>query len=268
MSKKILAALLAGILLLQAPLQSFAWGQNGHRIVGEIAYRHLTPKAKKAIDDLLHKQKLALIATWPDFIKSDTTGKYEKMSTWHYVDAPAEGNEASFRQFLQNKKEDNAFNKEADFIKTLKDPRASREDKLFALTFLVHVVGDIHQPLHVGTSEEGSGGNKISVTWNGQTTNLHSIWDDKLIEFQNLSYTEYSNALDTATVAEVKAMQQGTYIDWMYESHLLANGILNEVKSGDRLNTYRYNYYHLDMLNQQLLKGGLRLAAVLNQIYK
>ncbi|PUZ26804.1 S1/P1 Nuclease [Chitinophaga costaii] len=268
MGKKIIAALLAGILLLQVPLQSFAWGKNGHRIVGEIAYRHLTKKAQKAVDKLLGRQKLALVANWPDFIKSDTTGQYKHIDTWHYIDAPSEGDEASFLQFLQNKKEDNAYNKGADFIKTLKDPSASQEDKLFALILLTHVVGDIHQPLHVGTSEEGSGGNKISVTWNGLTTNLHSVWDDKLIEFQGLSYTEYSNALDTASAAEVKAIQQGSYVDWMYESHLLANGLLNEVKSGDKLNTFRYTYYHIGMLDRQLLKGGLRLAAVLNEIYK
>lgn len=268
MRKKILAAFLAGVLLLQAPLASFAWGPNGHRIVGEIAYRHLTPKAKQAVDAILAKQKLALISNWPDFIKSDTTGKYEKMSTWHYIDAPAAADETVFINYLKAAKEDNAYNKEADFIKTLKDPKSTKAEKLFALTFLTHVIGDVHQPLHVGSSEEGSGGNKISVTWNNNPTNLHSVWDEKLIDFQVLSYTEYSNALDTATAKDIAAIQKGSYVDWMYESHLLANDILAEVKSGDKLNTFRYNYQHVAIMNRQLLKGGLRLAGVLNEIYK
>lgn len=268
MGKKILAALLAGILLLQVPMQAFAWGKTGHRIVGEIAYRHLTPKAKKAVDAILGRQKLALIATWPDFIKSDTTGKYKETNTWHYIDAPEKADMGQFLQYAKSKEEANAYSKEQDFINTLKDPKASQADKLFALTFLTHVVGDIHQPLHVGTSEEGSGGNKISVTWNNLPTNLHSVWDEKLIEFQDLSYTEYSNAIDTASAADIKAIVSGTYTDWMYESHVLANGILAEVHSGDKLNVYKYDYYHHALLNRQLLKGGLRLAAILNEIYK
>jgi len=265
MLKKLYHALL-GMLLL-APVSGFAWGVTGHRVVAEIASHHLSPQARKAITALLGRQSMAMVANWPDFIKSDTTHKYDRTSPWHYLDFPANCTRAQFDEVIKaHATGDNLYAQTEALIKQLKDPATSKEDKVFALSFLIHMIGDMHQPLHAGRDED-QGGNKIQVMWFDKQTNLHRVWDEHLIEFQQLSYTEYTNALDTATAATVKKIQGGTVADWIFESNQLSGKVYSLTHANDKLN-YRYNFWFVNDLNNQLLKGGLRLAAVLNQIYK
>jgi hypothetical protein len=252
--------------LLLCPLNTFAWGPTGHRIVGEIASRHLTPQARKAVSAILGKQSMAMVANWPDFIKSDTTHKYDNTSSWHYLDFPPNSDRQQFESVAQKATGQNLYVETQAMIKTLKDPAAKQADKQFALTFLIHLIGDMHQPLHVGHADD-EGGNKIKLSWFDRPTNLHRVWDEHLIEYQQLSYTEYTQALDTASVNEVNQYQHGTIKDWMFESNQIADRIYKVTKADDKL-SYRYNYWFVKDLNQQLLKGGLRLAAILNGIYK
>lgn len=258
--------LLAGLLLPFLPLQGYSWGPNGHRIVAEIASHHLTPQARKAIQLLLGRQSLAMISNWPDFIKSDTTHKYDHTSRWHYLDFPAEADAAKFDAVLKSAKGENLYSQTQALIGQLKSPTVSKEQKIFALTFLVHLIGDMHQPLHVGRDED-QGGNKVTVYWFDRSTNLHRVWDEHLIDFQQLSYTEYAKALDIAPAATVSKLQSGSVRDWMFESHVLADKVYAKTKEGDKL-SYHYNYWFQEDLNQQLLKGGLRLAATLNEIFR
>jgi hypothetical protein len=258
--------LLSCLLLPLLPLTSFGWGPTGHRVVAEIAWQHLTPQARKAIIALLGRQPLAMIANWPDLIKSDTTHKYDHTSSWHYMDFPGNISRERFNALLPAGKGENLYVETNAMIQQLKSTTASKEQKVFALTFLVHLIGDMHQPLHIGRDED-QGGNKVSLFWFNQPTNLHRMWDEHLIEFQQLSYTEYTKALDIASDATVKQRQSGSIADWMYESHVLSDKIYAKTKEGDKL-SFRYNYWFLDDLNQQLLKGGLRLAAVLNTTFK
>lgn len=261
---KKLRPFLLGILLF--PLNTFAWGPTGHRVVAEVASRHLTPQARKAITAILGKQSMAMVANWPDFIKSDTTHKYDHMSSWHYLDFPANSDRQQFDSYLQKATGENLYVETQAMVKTLKNTASSQADKQFALAFLIHLIGDMHQPLHVGHADD-EGGNKIQLTWFDRPTNLHRVWDEHLIEFQLLSYTEYTQALDTASVTVINQYQRGTINDWMFESNQLADKIYKLTKAGDKL-SYRYNYWFIKDLNQQLLKGGLRLAAILNGIYK
>ena len=258
-------ALIVAFLL---PLASFAWGPNGHRIVAEIAWLHLTPKARKAISKILEGQSMqgmAMIANWPDFIKSDTTHQYDHTNSWHYLDFPAAIDRAKFDQLLHAATGENLYTETQAMIKDLKNRGLSEDKKLFALTFLVHMIGDMHQPLHVGRDED-LGGNKINVMWFDKPSNLHRVWDEQLIDFQQLSYTEYTNALNVATAAQIKTIQSGSIADWMYESHLLADKVYAYTTPDAKL-SYRYNYVFVKDLNQQLLKGGLRLAAILNEAF-
>jgi hypothetical protein len=128
------------------------------------------------------------------------------------------------------------------------------------------MLGDMHQPLHVGRDED-LGGNKINVTWFYTPSNLHRVWDEQLIDYQQLSYTEYTKALNIATPAAVKSYQSGSIADWMYESHQLSDRVYALTQPDSKL-SYRYNFIFVNDLNSQLLKGGLRLAAVLNNLYK
>jgi hypothetical protein len=235
------------------------WGVTGHRTIGEIAEKHLSKKAQKQIADLLQGQGLAFVSTFGDEIKSDK--KYSKYYTWHFVNFP-------FDTKYENSKKD----KDGDIvmgieycINTLKDPNASQEDKVFYLKFLVHLVGDLHQPLHVGRSED-KGGNDIKVLWHYKKSNLHRVWDSEMIEFYNMSYTELSSNRKKLSNAQVESIAQGTVLDWTYESQALAKKIYKSAKQDEKL-SYRYSYVHFDLVRSQLQKSGIRLAKILNDVF-
>jgi hypothetical protein len=149
----------------------------------------------------------------------------------------------------------------------LKKKDLSKENKLLYLRMVIHIVEDIHQPLHVGHTED-KGGNDVKVTWFNNATNLHSVWDSQLIEFQQLSYTEYTAMINHTTVAERTEWQKAPISQWLFESSQIANKLYSETKTGDVLNGYKYNFEHIATVNQQLLKAGVRLAGILNQIFR
>jgi hypothetical protein len=116
--------------------------------------------------------------------------------------------------------------------------------------------------------KEDLGGNRIFLTWFGEKSNLHRVWDESLIDFQQLSYTEYTSAINHATKQQVKDWQSASLQDCVFESYQICNQIYaTGIKNDDRL-SYRYNFDWIGTVNQQLLKGGIRLAKVLNDIYK
>jgi len=251
-------------LLFCLPFTSMAWGKTGHRIVGQIAESYLTPKAKAAIKAILGNESIAMASNWADFIKSDSA--YNYLYNWHFVDVPDSFSKADFKDFLEKDTAANAYNKLNFLIKELKDKNLSKDKKLLYLRMLIHIVGDIHQPLHVGRSSD-LGGNKIKVKWFKDDTNLHAVWDDKLIDFQELSYTEYANAINFTTPAQRAAWQKTPIWQWLYESNQIAFSLYDEITEPEQKLSYSYNYEHYATLNQQLLKGGVRLAGILNAIF-
>ncbi|MCK7558317.1 S1/P1 nuclease [Chitinophaga sedimenti] len=204
--------------------KAHAWGPIGHRVIGEIASNHLSEKAKKGVASLIGRETLAMISNWPDFIKSDTTNKYNHTSKWHYVDFTGNISRAEFEKELRAMKGENLYTQLLSMSQQLKNPSISKEKKVEALKWLVHLVGDLHQPLHVGRDED-QGGNKIQIFWFDRPSNLHRLWDEHLIEFQQYSYTEYTKILDIAPATQVKSYQAGTIIDWLYESHILSDKV-------------------------------------------
>lgn len=252
--------LLLPVLLFTYP--AFCWGLTGHRVIGEIAEQHLSKKAKKETRKLIGKETLAWWANWPDFIKSDST--WNHASKWHYVDMPS--GHLDKEQFLTRLKSlpaPNLYTQIKEMQAQLKDRSLPAAQRKNALSFLVHLIGDLHQPLHVGRHDD-AGGNKIVVYWFGEKTNLHSVWDSHFVESQQYSYTEYSKLLDIASPEQVKAWQSSTLDDWFYESHVLADSIYDSTPNESKL-SYKYNYQFQDILNKQLLKGGIRLAGILNE---
>ena len=252
------------ILLLFIFIQSQAnegpkWGPTGHRTIGEIAETHLSKKAKKQIDNLLRGEGLAFVSTFGDEIKSDK--QYDKFYNWHFVNFP-----------FDTKYEDSDKSPKGDIvsgidfcIKTLKDPGSSDKDKVFYLKLLVHLIGDLHQPLHVGRSED-KGGNDIKVKWHYKSSNLHRVWDSEMIESWNMSYTELADNIPNLSKEQIKVVQSGSVLDWTYESQALAKKVYASAKMDDKL-SYRYSYQHLDEVRSQLQKSGIRLAKVLNDIF-
>ncbi|MDB5153609.1 MAG: nuclease [Mucilaginibacter sp.] len=264
MKLNIFKKLILGIAIIYAPLQSMAWGAEGHRIAGQIADSYLTPKARAAIKAILGNESIAITSNWADFIKSDPN--YNYLSTWHYIDLDKVYTYAELQEYLNQDTKVDAYTKLNFLIGELKKKNLTRDNKLLYLRMLIHIAEDVHQPLHVGHTED-KGGNDIKVTWFNNPTNLHSVWDSQLIEFQQLSYTEYTASINHTTAAQRAEWQKAPISAWLFESNQIAEKIYAEVKSGDTLNAYKYNFNHIDIINQQLLKAGVRLAGILNQIF-
>ncbi|WP_179415661.1 S1/P1 nuclease [Mucilaginibacter sp. E4BP6] len=255
--------LLIGAALLYVPVQSMAWGTNGHRICGQIAESYLNPKARAAVKAILGHETVAMASTWADFIKSDPA--YSYMSPWHYVDLNKAYTYPELVVFLKQDTSVDAYTKINYLIGQLKSKNLPKKDKVLDLRMLIHIIEDVHQPMHVAHADD-KGGNDFKVTWFNNPTNLHSVWDSQLIDFQQLSYTEYAAAVNDATPAEVKEWQKAPVSEWLFESNQIAEKLYTDIKPGDNLN-YKYNFTHIAILNHQLLKAGVRLAGVLNAIF-
>jgi len=236
----------------------YDWGKTGHRATAHIADQHLSNRAKKNIEKLLDGASLAEISTYADEIKSDET--YRPYGPWHYVNVP-----------FDKKYEEHPKSERGDLmqgidhcIAVLKNPNSSKADKVFNLKLLVHFIGDLHQPMHTGIGAD-KGGNDFQVQWFSQGTNLHRVWDTSMIENYDMSYTELAAAMPTLNKRQQKAIQEGTHYDWMEDSRQLVKDVYANTKKGEQLG-YSYMYEYFGTLKGQLQKGGLRLAALLNDI--
>ncbi|MGZ3887236.1 MAG: S1/P1 nuclease [Flavisolibacter sp.] len=265
MRKRSLTALFFLFIFSYLPLSSHAWGMLGHRIVGEIASDYLTPRAKAEIKKILGNESIAMASNWADFIRSDTSYRY--LSTWHYVDFQKGISFQEMQEVLKKDSSADAYTKLHFLGEELKKKNLSREKKLLYLRLLIHIAEDLSQPLHV-SPVGSSGGNDIKVTWFSTPSNLHRIWDEDLIEYQKLSYTEYARAINFPSDAQKKIWISQTPVQWLYDSYTIAQDLLNNAPEQNARLSYDYNFRHVSTLNQQLLKGGIRLAGLLNQIFK
>src|SRR3954451_10860556 len=188
MNARLFVAVAAITTLTSSP--PLAWGKTGHRVVAVIADTQLSGLARAHVEEILGPgESLDEAANWPDEMRSDPAAFWQKTSTpWHYVTlngiiydhAPPEGDALE------------ALN---HFRAVLQDPKASLADKQLALRFIVHLVGDLHQPLHVGKCCD-KGGNDVKVTFFGKPTNLHAVWDSQLVDDEQLSFTELGAKLE------------------------------------------------------------------------
>lgn len=252
------------LICLFVPRMAGAWGLNGHRIVGEIAYHHLTKKARKAIKAILGDESMAMSSNWPDFIKSDPA--YKQYYAWHYINLEAGMSNESINQYLDADTAVDAYTKLNFLTNQLKDRQLPDSLKKEYLKLLIHIVGDIHQPLHVGHYSD-RGGNTIKLKWFHDSSNLHQVWDEKLVDFQKLSYTEYTNAINHIKKEQAKKWGAMSLKEWICDSYNIAQEIYSYTETQNGKLSYGYNYKYLSVLNEQLLKGGMHLAQILNEIF-
>lgn len=269
MRSSALTALAAAIALVPTPV--LAWGKTGHRVVGAIADHELSGLARANIEQILGRgQSLADVANWPDEMRSAPGDFWQKTATpWHYVTldgtiydhAPPEGD---------------ALEALERFTRMLRQPGTSPADRQLALRFIVHLVADLHQPLHVGKCCD-KGGNDVKVSWFGKPTNLHAVWDSALVDEEQLSFTELADKLERhMSSADVIKWADINPRDWVAES-AQARDSLYPSASGASLPgkaegaigdlAYSYVFKFTPLMEQRLSQAGVRLAAYLNAIF-
>lgn len=246
-----------------APLNSFAWGVEGHRAIGRIAEHHLSRKARKEVKNLLGSESLAMVSTWADEIRSEA--QYRYTAPWHYVNAPTGLTYEQFSASITGMENPNAYKALHQMVQDLKNPAKSREEKIFALKFIVHIVGDIHQPMHAGHAED-LGGNNIKVKFRGKDSNLHSVWDSGVIDALGLSYSEMAEEYDYANKHQRKTWQQEPFTQWVFESYQLSDQLYKEVEQTPEL-SYPYILSHRAIIKERVQQAGIRLAGILNEAF-
>ena len=255
---------------------AWGWGQEGHSIIAEIAQTRLKPATAAMIAKLFHgNRSLASVASWADDIRDERPETYN----WHFVDIPI--NVRNFNKDRDCKKDDKAGDcivLELDRLK--KDLRCAPEkDKIEALKFTVHFIGDIHQPLHTVLEQKGGNDIKVDVFMRGLTctancepthiqSNLHAVWDTFLIEKAVWDWGAYVDRLEDGWLKSTEAMgadiDGGTPIEWAEETHKFASTAWN-LRPADNILDDRYFRDVLPILDRQLGVAGLRLAKFLNE---
>jgi hypothetical protein len=254
-----------------ATAQSWAWGREGHRLTALVAEQYLTPQTKAQVALLLKNESLADVAPWADSYRND----HPETAPWHFVDIPlAEEKFDRTRDCPISKSDakspwrDCITDRILFFEGRLGDASLSTQERAFALKFLVHLMGDIHQPFHA--LGDARGGNDIAVSFLGSSRcdsyhcNLHAVWDDMLIEEQGLSEKKYTERL----LKEIEEnhwerMSGGEPTTWANISHHYA---VQAMMPNGALITREYVDEESKIVDAQLALGGLRLARVLNRI--
>jgi hypothetical protein len=237
---------------------AFAWGQLGHYVVGYMAQKQLKKSTLKKVNEILGPMSIGRSGTWMDEIKSDKA--YDHLYSWHYLTSE----HGEFNDAIQEKG-GNAYEAIKQLKAELKAGNLSPEQESQKLKMLIHIVEDIHQPLHVGTGKD-RGGNDQKVEYFGKNTNLHSVWDTELIEGWNMSYTEIGEELFRRLTSEqIAAYRSSSLEDWLGEAVAL-RPLVYKLPENKKL-SYNYGYETRDAVEERLLAASVRLAQILEEIY-
>ena len=250
------------------PHPAGAWGASGHRIVAMIAENHLSPRARQQIAELLGDDvSLASVANFADEIRNSRPDTKQ----FHFVDIPLTENKYDAARDCRSTEEGDCVIAAIErFKQQLRDSSLSKGRRRFALKFLVHLVGDMHQPLHCADNDNDRGGNDVKVVWFGESgkgINLHSVWDRLIIEQAGLEDAEFAEALEEGlTPQRVQTIQAGTLIQWAEEAHLAARNRAYKTVPGNRTmhksrtQTLGQAYYNKNfaVVDEQLLNEALQ----------
>lgn len=259
--KSLLPILLTAVLLILT-----SWGYTGHRTIGKIAENHLNNKAKAAIKALLGDTSIADACTWADDARREPA--FKETGDWHFLNLPLGLNYQQFKQQVDTISKGNVYSALLNAEKTLRDPKTNHQQQVYALKFILHLVGDLHQPMHISRAED-KGGNTIQLNYEEKGTNLHSLWDTKLLEHQGLNYTQLAEKYDQVNDAEVKQWQSEPVMQWIWESYQISSALYAEVDDmNKRVIDDAYYQKHLPTIQKRIQQAGIRLAGVLNEIYK
>jgi hypothetical protein len=263
---------MSGLTLAAAP--AAAWGPIGHRVTAQIAQDNASGQTRARIEQILGHEELPEGSTWPDEQRSNPDEFWQSTAApWHFVTLPV----GDTPDELVHPPEGDAATALERFTATLRDPAASNENKALALRFVVHIVTDLHMPLHVGKPGD-RGGNDVKVQWFDDPVprNLHWVWDEGMILRQQLSYSEYAERLDARmTPAQVISWWDARPETWMAESAALRDRIYPAPSAESGLGTeespfvlwYQYSYDWTPEMELRLQQAGIRAAAYLDWVF-
>lgn len=248
------------VALVIVPHSASAWGKKGHDVVAFIAECHLTESAFKSVERVLGGKSMVYYSSWMD--GASHTKEYDYTRTWHYYNIERGESVATAKR---NRKGDLITATES-IVQELKAGEMSSEEEFVALKMLIHLIGDMHQPMHLGRKEDEGGGDR-PVIYFVESTSLHAIWDYHLVEgIHSWSYTEWQREIDRLSDDEVRRITEGTYAEWMEETHKITKEIYRDTPIEKRV-YYEYLDKYTPTIEQQLLFAGVRLADILNGIY-
>lgn len=247
--------------LLLGWLPASAWGPKGHDVTACIAECNLTPEAAAEVDRVLNGYSPVYWCNWLD--AASHTPEYAYTKSWHYLDV----DEGETRESTPRNPKGDILSALHTLIDALKSRSLPAEQETLYLKMLIHLMGDLHCPMHAGHLTD-LGGNRVKVRFFGRETNLHAVWDSSLPESgHKWSYTEWQNQIDRLSDEEIAEITGGTLESWYDETQSLCPEIYASTPEGSDL-SYDYVNKYTPVVERQFLKGGYRLAALLNEIYR
>lgn len=265
----IILAAMAIALVYAAPV--WAWGQEGHRIIAQVAYYHLHQKALRQVDAILGTNGMIYWSNWPDEIKSDTIYAESIRDGWHFQDLDAGLSDSAVVAMMSDYPTEGGslFRALDSLVRECKivNRKSSNRQSVHTLRFLVHLSGDRFCPMHMGHMDD-LGGNKVRMAWfsRNENTNLHAVWDTKLIESQGYSYTEYARMLEDRYGDRRAEIENASWAEMTLQTYHLTSEIYDYQQTWDG-NTYHYIYRWHEPMEYQLYCAGVRLAKLINEIF-
>jgi len=244
--------------LLAGASSSAMWGRVGHYITGEVANEHLTETARAEVERVLGDRSIVEATVWMDQVRS--TDEYRHTADWHWVTVP---DDSTYDQAHKNPNGDIIAALERK-IAALQTGELSEDEEREHLKMVIHMIGDIHQPLHVGTGED-RGGNDVEVIYLGQDTNLHRVWDTDLLVSWSEDYDVWAAAINHPSDELVAEWQRATVRRWAEESRSYRDVVYDLPE--DKVIGWEYRNRALPIVEKRLLQAGVRMAGVLNSIY-
>lgn len=252
------------VLLLGVAMALTSWGVAGHRTVAAVAERHLLPNVSRVVSVYLEGQGMADVSSWADEVRNEP--EYKHTASWHFLNLPLGLGHDEFVKYVKGLNNDNIYTAILKSEETLKNDSADIKTRQEALKFLIHFLGDVHQPMHISRKED-KGGNMIQVRFDGKGTNLHSLWDSNLIEHEHLTDADLVNACDKASPDEVTRWQNDAPIEWLWESYEISGRLYAEAEAGKDIDEAYYNKW-IPVIHKRINQAGIRLAGELNKIFK
>ncbi len=243
------------------PAIAFAWGAKGHDIVARVAENNVSKRTLRAVEKVLDGHSMVYVANWMD--NASHTEEHAYTKTWHYVNVDPK--EQSYYNSEKEAKGDVVMAIDS-IVANLKSGELAPEEERAQLMMLIHLVGDMHCPMHAGHKSD-RGGNGTKVKYFGSQKKLHTVWDSDIIESAHRwSHSEWQEQIDRVSKRQKRAIMQGRPADWIEECVTLAADVYARSTTGENL-SYNYVAYYTPILEEQLLKAGIRLSHLLEEIY-